>query len=188
MEVTIKSMGADSQADEISSSEEFEAIFQQHWNRVLGLLSRLVADQQEAEDLALETFWRLYQNPPRDKSNLSGWLYRVASNLGFNALRSRQRRQSYEREAGKAELLLHSSQTPAQEVERKLERQQVRAVLAAMNPKQARILLLRHSGLSYAEIASAIKVSSGSVGTLLSRAETEFERLYHNHTSSREGE
>jgi RNA polymerase sigma-70 factor (ECF subfamily) len=40
------------------------------------------------------------------------------------------------------------------------------------------LLVLRHSGLSYAEIAVALGLAPGSVGTLLARAETEFELRY----------
>jgi len=39
---------------------------------------------------------------------------------------------------------------------------------------------LRYSGLSYAEIAAALGIAAGSVGTLLARAEADFERRYRN--------
>ena len=51
-------------------------------------------------------------------------------------------------------------------------------VLAQMKPRSAQILILRYSGLSYAEIAEAVGVAAGSVGTLLARAEEEFEERY----------
>ena len=38
--------------------------------------------------------------------------------------------------------------------------------------------MLRHSGLSYAEVAAAIGVQAGSVGTLLARAEERFRKVY----------
>jgi RNA polymerase sigma-70 factor (ECF subfamily) len=47
-----------------------------------------------------------------------------------------------------------------------------------MRPRAAQVLVLRHSGLSYAEIAAAMNVAVGSVGTLLARAEKAFERHY----------
>jgi RNA polymerase sigma-70 factor (ECF subfamily) len=47
-----------------------------------------------------------------------------------------------------------------------------------MKPRSAKILVLRHSGLTYAEIAAAIKISPNSVGKLLSRAEKDFELRY----------
>ena len=47
-----------------------------------------MGDADEAQDLALETFWRLYSSPPRRTENVGGWLYRVALRLGYNALRA----------------------------------------------------------------------------------------------------
>ena len=54
----------------------------------------------------------------------------------------------------------------------------MRQALGRMKPRSARALLLRHSGLSYAEIAAALPASPGSVGVLLARAEAEFEKQY----------
>jgi RNA polymerase sigma-70 factor, ECF subfamily len=154
----------------------FDAAFQEHWPRVYSVLFRLVGDRDEAEDLALETFWRLFQRRPRVDKNLAGWLYRVATNLGFNALRARKRRARYEQEAGKMELPY--SPDPAGEAERSEERRQVQAALAQMKPRAARLLVLRHSGLSYVELASVLGVAPGSIGTLMARAEQEFLAYY----------
>ncbi|PMP85558.1 MAG: RNA polymerase subunit sigma-24, partial [Roseiflexus castenholzii] len=54
------------------------------------------------------------------------------------------------------------------------ERDQVRAALATMPQRQAHLLLLRHAGLSYAEVAAVLNLAPGSVGTLLARAERAF--------------
>ena len=51
-------------------------------------------------------------------------------------------------------------------------------MLAKMKPRSAKILTLRYSGLSYAEVAAAMKVKPSSVGKLLARAEDEFEKIY----------
>jgi RNA polymerase sigma-70 factor (ECF subfamily) len=56
-------------------------------------------------------------------------------------------------------------------VEEAERRREVRAALARLNPKQASVLVLRYSGLSYAEVAEALGVRVGQVGTLLRRAE-----------------
>jgi RNA polymerase sigma-70 factor (ECF subfamily) len=109
---------------------------------------------------------------------LSGWLYRVATNLGLNALRARKRREKYELEAGKISLESAQLENPAAAIEQAEQRQRVRQVLYQMKPRSAKILVLRHSGLSYAEISAAIRVSPNSVGKLLSRAERDFERRY----------
>lgn len=170
---------------DISSLEKpastFEAAFGEHWNRICAVLFRLVGDRDEAEDLALEVFWRLYRRPPdtsRQGSSLGGWLYRVATNLGYNALRSKKRRKRYEEEAGLWSIENSSPASPAVESERAEERLQVRRALAQMKPRSAQLLILRHSGLSYAEIATALGIPKNSVGTLLARAEAEFEKLY----------
>lgn len=158
----------------------FEAIFHEHWPKVYGVLYRLVGDSAEAEDLALETFWRLYRRAPRliAVNSSSGWLYRVATNLGLNALRSGKRRDFYEEQAGRFALENNAAPDPSLAVERAQERERVRTVLGKMKERHARLLVLRHSGLSYAEVAAALKIAPASVGKLLSRAEREFEERY----------
>ena len=54
----------------------------------------------------------------------------------------------------------------------------VRRVLAGLPQKQSELLLLRHAGLSYRELAEALGMAPGSVGTLLARAEAAFEKAY----------
>jgi RNA polymerase sigma-70 factor (ECF subfamily) len=158
-------------------ADAFEALFDQHWNRVCGVLFRLTGDPAEAEDLALEAFWRLYRRPPQDQ-NLAGWLYRVATRLGLNALRSRKRRRLYEEEAGTLDAHHRTWLDPAAAAELAEQRRSVREVLAGMHPRSAQLLVLRHSGLAYAEIAAALGVAPTSIGTLLARAEADFEKRY----------
>lgn len=165
-----------------STGEEarLEEAFAEHWTWVLRTLTYVVGDRDEAEDLALEVFYRLHRRPPRDLTQLGSWLHRVAMNVGLNALRSRRRRQRYEEEAGALRLQRHAPVDPAAEVERRERQAQVRRVLGQMRPRKARLLILRHEGRSYAEIADILSIAPGSVGTLLARAEREFERRYRS--------
>jgi len=167
-----------------SMQDEFEALFQEHWERLCRILYYMLGDWDEAEDLVLEAFVQLYRQPPQQYGNPGGWLYRVASNLGLNTLRARKRRQYYETQAGVETLESESGKDPASEVEQRLEQEQVQAVLSQMKPRSAQILLLRHSGLSYAEIAETLEVAPASVGTLLARAEQEFEKIYTRQTGT----
>jgi len=157
---------------------EFETLFLEHYARVYGVLYRLVGNRTEAEDLALETFWKLWDQPPPRGANLGGWLYRVASRLGFNALRGAQRRRRHEGEAGLIILDRQGAPDPQREAERAEERRQTRAALDRLAERDARLLILRYSGLSYKEIAAALGVAAGSVGTLLVRAERAFEKQF----------
>jgi len=163
-----------------NASTDFETAFHTYWPRLHALLFRLTGDSDQAEDLTLEVFLRLHREPRllEPEQNLPAWLHRVAANLGYNALRSARRRQKYETEAGTLDLQTKSAPDPAREVERTAERHRVRSTLATMKPRDAQLLLLRHSGLSYAELAAALQLNPASIGKLLSRAEKEFEKKY----------
>jgi len=178
MSLTRKQNDASSDQSTLVGQSDFERLFSQHWEPICRVLYHLVGNWPEAEDLALETFLRLYQEPPKRDHNLSGWLYRVATNLGYNAIRAGKRRQNYENKAGEVILKNNDPINPERELERLQERERVRITLANMNPRSAKMLILRHSGFSYAEIAATLQVSPSSVGTMLVRAEREFEKKY----------
>ncbi len=161
-----------------STAQDFESVFREHWVQIYNVIFRIVSDKSEAEDLALETFWKLYRKPPPSRENLPGWLYRVAVNLGFNALRANKRRTRYEEEAGSLSFESHQESIPEDEFELAERRREVQSVLVRMKPRSAKILVLRYSGLSYKEIAAVLKIKQSSVGNLLARAETEFEKFF----------
>src|SRR5215213_8586007 len=85
----------------------FEGIFHENWNAIHRLLARMVVDPAEAEDLALETFFRLYNYRPAkyEAFNTRAWLYKVATNLALQSIRSFKRREHYEVHAGKDALI-----------------------------------------------------------------------------------
>lgn len=177
--MTVTSNNAKFSSQRIAAvSEDFEATFLGLWPKVYSVLFRILGDRAEAEDLALETFWRLYQNPPSTQENLNGWIYRVAVNLGFNALRSQKRRTRYEEQAGSLALENNAAARPEDELERVERRSEVQQTLALMKPRSAQLLVLRYSGLSYTDLAAALKVNPSSVGKMLARAAEEFEQKY----------
>jgi RNA polymerase sigma-70 factor (ECF subfamily) len=167
-------------AQDESRSSEFERLFQEHWASVYRVLHRLVGDPAEAEDLALEAFLRLYRQTEKqvDGINAGGWLYRAATRLGLHSIRSWKRREHYELTAGRYAIEESDQSSPAEILAQQEERQQVRLVLSRMNERQSQILILRHSGLSYKEIADALELAPASIGPLLVRAEREFEKQY----------
>lgn len=156
-------------------STAFDELFLRHFATVYRVVYGVVGNAQEAEDLAQETFTALYRRPPRldGPGALGGWLYRVAVNRAYNALRSKQRLQ---RRLGGVEPEQQSD--PQDEYLRREERVRVRAALARLPERTAKLLLLRYAGLAYAEIAAALQVAPGSVGTLLARAERAFLAIY----------
>lgn len=164
-------------------TREFEALFQKHWPLVYGAILRVLGDPDEAEDLSLDIFWRLYRILKRDTRsskirNLRAWLFRSASNSALNELRSRKRRAHYEAQAGALALVENPVENPIEDVERREEQVKVRVVLAGMKVSDAQLLVLRYTGLSYKEVAEALDIAPSSVGTLLARAEKAFEDRY----------
>jgi RNA polymerase sigma-70 factor (ECF subfamily) len=163
----------------------FEALFLRHYDRVYGVLFRLTGTRAEAEDLAQEVFLRLYRRRPAHGENLAGWLYRVALNTGYNALRAARRRDRREQAAAQD----REPPAPTEEAAARREAQrEVRAALASIPPRAARLLLLRQMGFSYAELAAIFSIAPGSVGTLLARAQRAFERAYRRQAASAGGE
>lgn len=165
-------------------SSRFEGLFLRHYGLVHGILRRLLGSDEAADDAAQEVFLKLYRQEatPADEAGLGRWLARVATNVGLNMLRADrrqaarlQRTATLERaeEAGREEHL-----DPARAAVGSEEAALVRAALDGMSERARAILTLRHGGLSYAEIADALEVAPGSVGTLLARAERDFRQRY----------
>ncbi|HEX4947902.1 MAG TPA: sigma factor, partial [Blastocatellia bacterium] len=119
---------------------EFEQIFLTHYGRIVSVLFRLTGNRAQAEELAGDVFWKIYRQPlPPDRDhNVGGWLYRVATRLGIDALRAQARRRRYEQAAGEAAYESSAaSDDPLADVLRDEKRRRVHAVLSDMKPAQA---------------------------------------------------
>lgn len=156
----------------------FESLFVAHYAAVWRVLYRTCGDREEADDLAQETFLKLHRSPQlwtAPEPAARAWLYRVATNLAYNALRARRRRvRREEATAGFPDTDVAASDWAAAADARAA----VRATLARLPERTAQLLLLREEGLSYRELADVIGVAPGSIGTLLARAAAEFEKRY----------
>ena len=157
----------------------FESLFLEHYSTIVNVILRVIGDRAQAEELAADVFWKLHRQPfaAGREHNIGGWLYRTAIRAGLDALRADSRRARREQQAGHNG---HSqaSGDPLDQLLRDQQRARVRSVLAAMNPRQAELLALRSHGLAYKELADALQLNPNSIGTLLARAEDDFERRY----------
>lgn len=146
--------------------EPFERLFRAEYGRVVAVANRVLADPAEAEDVAQEVFWDLHRRHPQGIPQAGRWLHSAAVHTALNRIRSRKRRERRERlpepVAGGDPEGLHLQAE---------DRRRVRQALARLPEKKAAVLALRYSGLSYAEVAAALGLSTGQVGTLLRRAE-----------------
>lgn len=152
----------------------FEAVFHEHYERIARAIGRIVRDPARAEELAVDVFCRLWRSPQIDAASAGGWLHRTAIHEALYELRREARRERYEK------LLSFGRRVPnPEELHAAAEEQQrVRTVLAALDPRQAEMLLLRNSGLSYQEVAAALQLNPASIGVLLGRARESFRKEY----------
>ena len=67
---------------------------------------------------------------------------------------------------------------PEDDLARTQEQERVRQVLAVIKPDHAALLMLRAEGLSYQELAAALRINPASVGSMLARAESKFRQEY----------
>lgn len=152
-------------------------MFQSYHTLVYRRLYYLLGSRAVAEDLTQETFLKLCHSPPRETSNLCGWLLRVAANLAYNYLRGEERRGRREEGHCREE----AGVIPLEEaVIRKEEARLVQQCLAKLPSRDRICLLLKNAGHSYTEIAEVIQVDKNSVGTILARARRHFAGLYND--------
>jgi len=160
---------------------EFETIFREHYPRIVRVVRRVLQRDSEAEEVCADVFLRLYRKGPNVAASglVGGWLYRTATRASIDAVRANRRRGLEEElEGNESGPVDGDAESPLADLLRQEHISEIRAVLAKLKLEKAQLLLLRHSGLSYREIAEAMQLSFNSIGTKLARAEAEFSALY----------
>jgi RNA polymerase sigma-70 factor (ECF subfamily) len=153
---------------------DIETVFRAQYQRIARLIAGVIRDPARAEELAVEVFLKWSRTPSAHGENAEGWLYRVAVRIGRNELRRRTRRSRYESLFD----FVRGTPTPEEHVSAQQEQQRVDTVLSVIEPRHAELLLLRSNGLTYDELAAALGLNPGSVGTFLSRAQQAFRKEY----------
>ena len=147
---------------------EFEAFFRDNYRVVMRLAQSVVGNVQAAQDVAQDVFLAAYRRFPGDYEQAAGWVRVAAVHTALNALRGERRREKRDRVVPKAG-------PPPSVEDTVIDREaaaELRRVLGRLPRRSAAALVMRHSGMSYAEIAAALGVKVGHVGTLLRRAES----------------
>ena len=149
-----------------------EEIFRAVYPALRAYCIRLTGDGDLASDVAQEAFVRLVKHEVAgEDAAIRVWLYKVATHL----IRDRHRVES-----NRARLLAENpiwdgrTEGPDRGLEREETKRQVRHILDGLQPRDRELLMMRHGGFSYREIATALGIAPASVGTLLSRAQRRF--------------
>jgi len=158
---------------------DLEHVFRATYPRVVAVAARVLGSRDSAEDVAQEVFLA-FSRTAVPAGEAFPWLSVAAAHTALNLLRSGRRRASRE-EAAAGESVVPDVADAVVTLD---ERSRVRAALARLPRKQAVALVLRHSGLSYADVAAALDMSPGSVGTTVRRAESALRKEMDHDASS----
>ncbi len=136
----------------------FDRLAEQHRPEILAYLARLLGDAQDAEDACQEALLRAYRafERLRPDTNARAWLYKIATNTAFNALKRRKREK-----ARSVDMDLDALPTdPPGGWSRREDLRAIARAVETLPPKQRAALMQRQfQGLSYAEIALALGCS-----------------------------
>lgn len=160
----------------VDDARRFDAIVQQHKNRIYHYICRMTHDSPDAEDLTQEVFLKAYVSLSsfRQEAAVDTWLYRIATNLVIDRFRRKKRGLLFWTPAADEEDALAAlpetdpRADPARAVETGELQAMVQEAIAALPPKlRAAVVLHDLEGLSYEEVATALAVPVGTVKSRL---------------------
>lgn len=169
------------------SEAAFAALVKRYQSRIINVVARLIGDRDRAQEIAQETFLRVFihRERYRPSGKFSTWLYTIAMNLGKNEIRRRVRA----RGSVSLEKLLEVAgdsggvvADPAPGPDRLFRRRDVeKRVAAAVErlPRKFReVVVLRDiQQLSYEEIGEVLRIPGGTVRSRINRARLALKEL-----------
>jgi RNA polymerase sigma-70 factor (ECF subfamily) len=145
--------------------EAFEALFRELQGEVYGWIVRIVRDPGQAEDLTVDTFWRMYRARARFDPGrpIGAWARRIATNAALDYLRTRR---------PESELLVDPPQarSPDAALQREMQEQIQRAFCRLPAKLRVAATLALVEERPYQEIADALGTSVGAVKLRVFRA------------------
>ncbi len=168
----------------------FEELVRRYQSRLIHILEHLVRKREHAEDLAQEVFLRVYKarKSYEPGAKFSTWLFTIANNVAWNALRNMSRRKevnivgSAAGDSGENALeqmaLAASGFMPSKKLDRAELADVVRLAIQSLSDRQRTALLLcKFEHMSYQEIAQTMDLSTKAVKSLLARARVNLRTL-----------
>jgi RNA polymerase sigma-70 factor (ECF subfamily) len=157
--------------------DALERLFRLYHVPLVRYLTRRLGDRDWAEEVAQETFLRALRQDAL--TNERSWLFAVATNLVRDQARKdeRRRRRLQLLAAEERERMTEPASTS---MERAQDAAFARKAVDALVERDRLALLMREEGLDYTEIAEALGLSVGSVGTTLARARRRLTEIYES--------
>ena len=152
-------------------TKAFGILVERYQRRVVGVAMAVVHNQEDALELAQETFVRAYQNVGKfeSRSSFSTWLYRVVTNACLDRKRSLRRLLFF---GSSNEIEVRDKRRSLEDAfaHREIEAS-IRVAVGALRPKLRIAILLKYfEDLSYEEMAKVLGCSKGTVASRLNRA------------------
>lgn len=159
----------------------YRSLVERHSRAVFRLAWRMTGNEQDAEDVVQETFFKAYRrlNQFEDRSAFSSWLHRIAVNCAYDLLRTRARQREdataptgddgsgadpldrFESAAPLPDHIAHSGQIA----------RRVRAAMTRLSPRERAAFALRHfEGRPMREIAELLGIDEGAAKHSVFRA------------------
>ncbi|HUO06429.1 MAG TPA: sigma-70 family RNA polymerase sigma factor [Candidatus Binataceae bacterium] len=149
-------------------SEAFGVLVERYQRRVVGVAMAVVHNEDDALELAQETFVRAFENLSKfeSRSSFSTWLYRIAANLAIDFWRREGRRTVLHGEDAEIEIgRMPSPQGDSFKAASRTELSgRLKQALEELTPEHRAVILLREvEGLSYDEISETLQCPRGTV-------------------------
>jgi RNA polymerase sigma-70 factor, ECF subfamily len=171
-------MGRIARGDE----QAFEILVHRHQKRILNLIYRFIGDRIQAEDVAQDVFLRVWHAAKdyQASAKFTTWVYRIATNLCIDALKSAYHKQPFvhrddigesANENSKQSYFANSTPSPEDILIAAEESSRIfNALLKLPTNQRLAVILHRFDGLSYDEISGVLGCSIAAVESLLVRA------------------
>jgi len=163
-------------------SEAFGELVRRYGDSLLGYLTKICRNREQAKDLFQETFRKVHEKAHTLKSShFKSWLYTIATRVAMDSSRrsNRVRTVSLNSRAGcdgdncpeLGASLAEEAHDPSHEAVVAEQKEQVRRALESLPERQrVTVVLAYYQGLSYREVAAALNCSIGTVKTQMFRA------------------
>ena len=149
-------------------TKAFGILIERYQRRVIGVAMAVVHDQEDALELAQESFVRAFENIGKfeSRSSFSTWLYRIAANIAIDFRRRERRHPTMRGEEAETEIQRLPSKLgdSFKETQRIEMAQRIKDALGQLTPEHRAAILLREvEGLSYDEISDVLQCPRGTV-------------------------
>jgi RNA polymerase sigma-70 factor, ECF subfamily len=159
-------------------AEAFRVLVERYSPLVYRVAYRLTGSENDADDVVQETFLRAYRRLDlfEDRSQLGSWLYRIASNCAYDALRQRARHEKRLEAAGDEDdagqdRFPSEDPSPERLVFGSEVRRSVETVMARLSPAERSAFVLRHfEGFSIEEIGRTLDLDKSATKHSIFRA------------------